>query len=83
MNPGSAQYGSVADTRARALTDATQQAYLASGAESRAAQEAYNQAATRQRYQMGMDSAQFNNQLGRRSSRRVALGTSRSTRSRR
>lgn len=62
LNPGSAQYSSVDDTRQRALTDATNQAYLASGDESRAAQNAYNQAAL-QRYQMGSDYAAFGNQL--------------------
>ena len=36
MNPGSGQYGEVADARTRALTDAQQQAYLASGQEARA-----------------------------------------------
>jgi hypothetical protein len=35
MNPGSGQYGEVADARTRALTDAQQQAYLASGQEAR------------------------------------------------
>lgn len=62
MAPGSAQYGSVADTRARALTDATQQAYLGSGQESRAAEAAYNQAGL-QRYQTGQDYASFLNNL--------------------
>jgi hypothetical protein len=62
LNPGSAQYASVDDTRQRALTDATNQAYLASGQESRAAQDAYNQAAT-QKYQMGSDYSSFLNNL--------------------
>lgn len=62
LNPGSAGYGSVADTRARALTDAQTQAYLASGDESRAAQGAYNQA-EQQRYSMGSDWAAFANNL--------------------
>jgi hypothetical protein len=44
LSPGGQGYGQVADTRARSLTDASQQAYLASGQESRAAQEAYNRA---------------------------------------
>jgi len=35
LNTGSEQYGSVADARARAMTDAQQQAYLASGQEAR------------------------------------------------
>ena len=61
-NPGGQQYGNVADTRARALTDASQQAYLASGDESRNAQAAYNQAGL-QKYQMGSDWASSENQL--------------------
>jgi hypothetical protein len=55
LNPGSQGYGSVADTRARALTDATNQAYLASGDESRAA--------GAQQYQQGTDYASFLNNL--------------------
>lgn len=62
MNPGGAGYGAVADTRARALTDASNQAYLASGAESRAAQGAYNQAGAQQ-YSQGQDYASFLNNL--------------------
>lgn len=62
LNPGSQGYGQVADTRARADTDAQMQAFLASGTESRAAQGAYN-AAELQRYQMGSDYAGFANQL--------------------
>ena len=62
LNPGSQGYGSVQDSRARALTDAQMQAFLASGTESRAAQEAYN-AAGLQRYNMGADYAGFANQL--------------------
>lgn len=62
MSPGSQQWGSVADTRARAQTDAVNQAYLASGQEARAAQEAYNQAA-QQRYGMDFQNAQLNNQV--------------------
>lgn len=62
LDPGGARYGAVADTRARADTDAQMQAYLASGNESRAAQNAYNQAEL-QRYQMGADYAAFGNQL--------------------
>ncbi len=62
LNPGSQGYGSVADTRARADTDASMQAFLASGDESRAAQGAYN-AAGLQKYNMGADYASFANQL--------------------
>lgn len=62
LSPGSQGYGGVADTRARAFTDATNQAYLASGAESRAAQGAYNQAEA-QRYSEGQDYAGFLNNL--------------------
>src|SRR4029450_11718099 len=62
LNPGTAGYGTVADTRARAATDAGNQAFLASGDESRNAQAAYNQAAL-QRYQMGSDWADSENQL--------------------
>lgn len=62
LSPGSQGYGGVADTRARALTDATNQAYLASGNESRAAQAAYNQAAA-QRYSEGSDWASQANNL--------------------
>lgn len=62
LNPGSQGYGTVADTRARADTDASMQAFLASGEESRAAQNAFNQAAL-QRYQMGNDYAGFLNNL--------------------
>ena len=62
LNPGTMGYGNVADTRARALTDAQQQAYLGSGAESREAQAAYNQAGL-QRYQMGSDWASQANSL--------------------
>lgn len=62
LSPGSAGYGGVADTRARAATDAQQQAYLASGQESRNAQAAYNQAGL-QRYQTGSDWASAQNQL--------------------
>ena len=62
LSPGSAQYGDVSDARARAMTDAQQQAYLAVGGESREAQDAYN-AAGLQRYQMGQDYATFLNNL--------------------
>ena len=62
LSPGSAQYGDVSDARTRAMTDAQQQAYLASGGESREAQAAYN-AAGLQKYQMGQDYASFLNNL--------------------
>jgi len=62
LSPGSAGYGSVADTRSRADVDAMNQAYLASGNESRAAQGAYNQAEA-QRYGEGSDWASAANQL--------------------
>jgi hypothetical protein len=48
MSPGSAQYGQIQQARDRARTDALNQAYLASGQESRAAQDAYNQATQQQ-----------------------------------
>jgi len=61
MSPGTQQYASVEDAQQRARTDALQQAYLGSGQESRAAQEAFN-AAGLQRYQEGSDYAsQLNN----------------------
>lgn len=60
LNPGSAQYSSVDETRQKALTDAQTQAFLASGQESRAAQDAYNQA-QQQRYQEAMGRAGFAN----------------------
>jgi Chaperone of endosialidase len=62
MSPGSQGYSDVQQGRDRARTDATQQAYLASGQESRAAQEAYNQA-TQQRYELGANYADRGNQL--------------------
>ena len=62
LAPGSAQYGSVREQQDRARTDALNQAYLASGQESRAAQEAYNAATTGQ-YQLGQDYASFLNNL--------------------
>lgn len=62
LNPGSQGYGSVQDSRARAFTDATNQAYLASGDESRAAQAAYNQAGAQQ-YSQNADYAAFLNNL--------------------
>jgi hypothetical protein len=61
MSPGSQGYGAVQEQQDRARTDALQQAYLASGAESREAQAAFN-AAGLQKYQMGSDYAsQLNN----------------------
>jgi len=62
MAPGSQGYGSVQEQQDRSRTDAMNQAYLASGAESRAAQGAYNQAGL-QRYQMGQDYAGSLNNL--------------------
>lgn len=44
MTPGSGQYSTVQQGRDRQRTDAVNQAYLASGQESRAQQQAYNQA---------------------------------------
>jgi len=44
LSPGSAQYGQVQEQRDRSRTDALNQAYLASGQESRQAQDAYNRA---------------------------------------
>lgn len=58
LNPGSAQYTDVMDSRNKSDVDAYNQAYLASGAESRAAQDAYNQAQN-QRFTQGMGRAQF------------------------
>lgn len=69
MTPGSAGYGSVQEGRDRARVDAGNQAYLASGAEARAAQGAYNAAQQQQfgqdltKYQAGQDYASFVNQL--------------------
>jgi hypothetical protein len=62
MSPGSQGYSDVQQSRDRARTDANQQAYLASGAESREAQNAYNQAA-QQRYELGANYADRGNQL--------------------
>jgi hypothetical protein len=68
LNPGAQGYGDVARQQGDEFGEATRQAYLGSGQESRAAQEAYNQvpqlrnAATLQDYQMGSDYAtQLNN----------------------
>ena len=52
LNPGSTQYGGVAKRQGDEFTDAALKAYLGSGDESRAAQNAYNQAA-QQRFDMG------------------------------
>jgi hypothetical protein len=61
MAPGSAGWGTMQEGQDRARTDAVQQAYLASGGESRAAEDAYNRA-TQQKYTMGADwAAQLNN----------------------
>lgn len=62
LAPGSQGWGDVQTQQNRARTDAMNQAYLASGAESRAAQGAYNQAA-QQRYQLGQDYAGSLNNL--------------------
>jgi hypothetical protein len=62
LSPGGQGYGTVQQGREDAASEATRQAYLASGGESRAAQEAYN-AATQQRYQLGADWATQANQL--------------------
>src|SRR5262245_29221561 len=60
LAPGSQGYGTVQQGRMDAESEAARQAYLASGAESRAAQEAYNQAAL-QRFQQGAAQGQFAN----------------------
>lgn len=52
LSPGSEQYGQVYDAQNRARTDALNQAYLASGQESRQAQDAYNRAVA-QEFEMG------------------------------
>lgn len=73
MAPGSAQYAAVTEGQDRARGDAVQQAYLASGAESREAQNAYNQAGLQQ-YQMGSDyAAQLNNLRQAQFGERMAL----------
>lgn len=71
LAPGSAGYGSVQQDQNRARTDAVQQAYLASGAESRAAQDAYN-AATRQRFETGAAQGQFANQAQQQAEQQLA-----------
>lgn len=61
MNAGGQGWGQMMQGQRDALSAQADQAYLASGQESRAAQEAYN-AATQQKYQMGADwAAQMNN----------------------
>lgn len=73
LGPGGQGYGAVQEQRDRARTDALNQAYLASGEESRAAQAAYN-AAEQQRYQEGSDYAsQFNNLRQAQMQERLAL----------
>lgn len=61
LNPGASQYADVLTARNQQDVDAYQQAYLASGQESRAAQDAYNRA-QEQRYGQGVTSGQFANQ---------------------
>jgi len=61
LAPGSAQYGSMDMTRQNARGRAVNDAYLASGGEARAAQDAYNQAAA-QRFGQGQAIGQFANQ---------------------
>jgi hypothetical protein len=80
LSPGSAGYGTMQQGREDAFSEAARQAYLASGGESRAAQEAYNQveqlrnAAELQRYQMGTDYAsQLNNLRQAQMQERMAL----------
>ncbi|HSC81962.1 MAG TPA: hypothetical protein VLC08_16525 [Chitinolyticbacter sp.] len=60
LTQGSGRYGSVAQQRGQQDVDAYNQAYLASGAESRAAQDAYNQAQN-QRFTQGVTQGQFQN----------------------
>lgn len=61
LAPGSAQYGSMDQTRQQARGRAVNEAYLASGNEARQAQNAYNQAAA-QRFSQGAQMGQFANQ---------------------
>jgi hypothetical protein len=69
LSPGGAGYGRVQQGREDALGEAARQAYLASGQESRQAQDAYNQveqmrnAAEQQKYQLGADWSSQLNQL--------------------
>ncbi|HYV88008.1 MAG TPA: tail fiber domain-containing protein [Candidatus Polarisedimenticolia bacterium] len=62
LNPGSQGYGSFQQGREDAMGEAARQGYLASGAESRNAQGAYNDAA-RMRYELGADWANQANTL--------------------
>lgn len=62
LNPGSPGYGTFQGAREDALGEQSRQAYLASGAESRNAQGAYNDAA-RMRYELGADWANQANTL--------------------
>jgi hypothetical protein len=62
LSPGSQGYGTYQQAQQDAQGEAARQAYLASGQESRAAQDAYNQAAST-RYQLGADWASQNNAL--------------------
>jgi hypothetical protein len=73
LSPGGAGYGTVQAGREDAASEAARQAYLASGGEARAAQEAYN-AVTQQRYQLGGDwAAQLNNLRQAQLAERTAL----------
>jgi hypothetical protein len=60
LSPGSQGYGTIQEQQGRNRTDALQQAYLASGQESRAAQDAYNQAQN-QRFGQGVQQGAFAN----------------------
>jgi len=61
MSPGGPGYGTMAMARDDQFGNATREAFLASGDESRRGQEAYN-AATQQKYQLGADwASQLNN----------------------
>lgn len=61
LSPGSQGYGTVQQQRGDEAANASREAFLASGDESRRAQDAYN-AATQQKYQLGADwAAQLNN----------------------
>jgi hypothetical protein len=62
LNAGSQGYGTYQQGRDDSIGEQARQAYLASGAESRQAQDAYNQA-TSTRYQLGADWANQNNAL--------------------
>jgi hypothetical protein len=62
LSPGSQGYGTVQQGQLDAESEAARQGYLASGQESRAAQDAYKKA-TQQRYTMGSDWASQANNL--------------------